>query len=68
MDDAPEHSVRRLGEQLRDFAKDRDWEQFHTPKNLAIALSVEVAEIVEHFQWLTAEESGSLPSVRLYRN
>jgi len=37
---------------LRDFAQERDWDQFHTPKNLAMALSVEVAELVEHYQWL----------------
>jgi dCTP diphosphatase len=36
----------------RAFAAERDWQQFHTPKNLAMALSVEVAELVEHFQWL----------------
>lgn len=44
----------------RDFAGERDWEQFHSPKNLAMALSVEVAEIVEILQWLTEEESQSL--------
>jgi dCTP diphosphatase len=42
---------------LREFAKERDWDQFHSPKNLAMALSVEVAELVEHFQWLTEEQS-----------
>ncbi|MGD8201358.1 nucleotide pyrophosphohydrolase [Ornithinimicrobium sp. W1679] len=42
---------------LRTFAQDREWEQFHTPKNLAMALSVEVSELVEIFQWLTPEES-----------
>jgi len=42
------------------FIQERDWEQFHSPKNLAMALSVEVAEIVEHFQWLTEEESQNL--------
>jgi dCTP diphosphatase len=42
---------------LREFAKERDWNQFHSPKNLAMALSVEVAELVEHFQWLTEEQS-----------
>jgi NTP pyrophosphatase (non-canonical NTP hydrolase) len=42
------------------FIQERDWEQFHSPKNLAMALSVEVAEIVEHFQWLTEEESHNL--------
>lgn len=46
---------------LREFAKERDWEQFHTPKNLAAALSVEAAELLEHFQWLTAEQSRNLP-------
>ena len=45
---------------LREFAKARDWDQFHSPKNLAMALSVEVAEIVEHFQWLTEEQSKNL--------
>jgi dCTP diphosphatase len=43
------------------FIRERDWEQFHSPKNLAMALSVEVAEIVEHFQWLTEAQSNSLP-------
>ena len=39
---------------LRKFASDRDWEQFHSPKNLAMALSVEAAELMEHFQWMPA--------------
>ncbi len=47
----------KLIEQLREFARERDWERYHTPKNLAMAMSVEMAELVEHFQWLTAEES-----------
>ena len=50
-----------LREAIRVFIKERNWEQFHSPKNLAMALSVEVAEIVEHFQWLTEEESKNLP-------
>lgn len=45
---------------LRKFARDRDWEQFHSPKNLAMALSVEVAELLEHFQWLTEAQSKAL--------
>jgi len=49
--------MKNLTEQLREFAKDRDWDQFHSPKNLAMALSVEVAELVEHFQWLTEDQS-----------
>lgn len=46
-----------LARTLRHFAAERDWEQFHSPKNLAMALSVEVAELVEHFQWLSQRES-----------
>ena len=53
--------MQALIKKIRAFAQDRDWEQFHSPKNLAMALSVEVAEVVEHFQWLTQEESKSLP-------
>jgi len=45
---------------LRRFAAERDWDQFHSPKNLAMALSVEVAELLEHFQWLTEAESREL--------
>ena len=41
-----------LQDDLREFAKERDWEKFHLPKNLVMALSVEVAELMEHFQWL----------------
>src|SRR5918995_311390 len=47
------------------FIRERDWEQFHSPKNLAMALSVEVAEIVEHFQWLTEKQSQNLPPQKL---
>ncbi|MCF7794605.1 MAG: nucleotide pyrophosphohydrolase [Candidatus Cloacimonetes bacterium] len=46
--------------QIRKFIQERDWEQFHSPKNLAMALSIEAAEIMEHFQWKTAEESRQL--------
>ena len=53
-------SLDRLRDALRRFAAARDWQQFHTPKNLAMAVSVEVAELVEHFQWLTAEQSTRL--------
>ena len=51
--------------QLCQFAEERDWEQFHSPKNLSMALSVEVAEIAEHFQWLTEEQSKNLPNGKL---
>ncbi len=46
---------------LRDFVRERDWEQFHSPKNLSMALSVEASELMEHFQWLTEDESYDLP-------
>jgi NTP pyrophosphatase (non-canonical NTP hydrolase) len=45
---------------LRTFVAERDWDQFHTPKNLAIALSVEAAELLEPFQWLTPEQPWSI--------
>ena len=52
--------LQSLTQCLRDFAKVRDWEQFHSPKNLASALSVETAELLEHFQWMTEEQSRNL--------
>ena len=51
--------ITKIQNQLRDFALERDWEQFHTPKNLAMALSVEASELVEIFQWFTPDESKS---------
>ena len=56
-----EKIMENLKRVIRQFVKERDWEQFHSPKNLAMALSVEIAEIVEHFQWLTQEQSRNLP-------
>lgn len=50
-----------LAARLCDFATERHWESFHSPKNLASALSVEAAELLEHFQWLTEDESRHLP-------
>lgn len=49
-----------LGRKVRRFAKDRDWAQFHSPKNLSMALAVECAELMEHFQWLTEAQSRRL--------
>lgn len=49
-----------IKQRLRDFARARDWEQFHAPKNLAMALIAEAGELVEHFQWLTSEQSQRL--------
>ncbi len=60
-DDSLEHLRRRLSE----FAQQRDWEQFHSPKNLAMALIAEAAELVEHFQWLTEQQSRELPADKL---
>ncbi len=64
-DESHNHSMKKpdlnnLKRRLREFARKRDWDQFHSPKNLSMALSVEVAEIVEHFQWLTEEQSKDL--------
>lgn len=55
----------QLKELLREFAAERDWDQFHSPKNLSMALVAEVAELVEHFQWLTEEQSRNLPQDKL---
>lgn len=53
--------VLKLSAAIAEFARERDWEQFHTPKNIAMALSVEAAEITEIFQWLTEAQSKALP-------
>jgi len=52
---------------LRQFAAERDWDQFHSPKNLASALAVEAAELLERFQWLTEDQSRNLPPAELTR-
>ena len=52
-----EDSLTELTARLKDFAVKRDWEQFHSPKNLAMALSGECGELLEHFQWLTEQQS-----------
>ena len=51
----------KLREQLARFAAERDWDQFHNPKNLAMAVAGEAGELVEHFQWLTFEQAANLP-------
>ena len=53
--------LRDLRDELRAFAAERDWDQFHSPRNLATALAVEAVELLEPFQWLTEEQSRSLP-------
>jgi NTP pyrophosphatase (non-canonical NTP hydrolase) len=57
---SPSNSLQLLVDALRAFAAERQWEQFHTPKNLACALSVEVAELLEHFQWMNEAQSQAL--------
>ena len=53
--------LRDLRDELRAFAAERDWDQFHSPRNLATALAVEAAELLEPFQWLTDDQSRTLP-------
>jgi dCTP diphosphatase len=55
-------SLKSLSARLATFAAERDWDQFHNPKNLAMAVAGEVGELVEHFQWLTFEEAAELPA------
>ena len=55
-------SIENLRLKLSQFAQERDWEQYHSPKNLSMALIAEAAELVEHFQWLTEEQSHRLPA------
>jgi len=59
--------MKDLIQKLRDFTEERDWDQFHSPKNLAIALTVETAELLEEFQWLTEEQSRKLDQERINR-
>jgi len=67
--DNPRHTkpdtLESLRDRLRRFAEERDWDQFHAPKNLAIALAVEAAELLEHFQWLKEEDSKHLTPEQL---
>jgi dCTP diphosphatase len=69
MNDEREHgdeiALTRLRDRLRDFASVRDWNQFHSPKNLAIALSVEAGELLEHFQWICDQDSLTIPPDKL---
>lgn len=59
--------LQELKARVRAFVADRDWDRFHSPKNLAMALSVEASELVELFQWLTEEESAALDADRRRR-
>lgn len=55
-----ETSVRQLGQLVEDFVQQRNWQRFHNPKNLAVSLAIEAAELMEHFQWLTLEQAAAL--------
>ena len=55
-----QHELIELRDALRKFAAARDWERFHSPKNLAMALAGEAGEVIEHFQWLSEQESAAL--------
>ena len=54
------NNLTEVRDYLRNFAKVREWEQFHSPKNISMALAVEAAELLEHFQWLTEDQSKNL--------
>jgi len=58
-------SLAELQEALDAFIEERNWAQFHAPKNLAMGVAIEAAEIMEHFQWCTLDESYSLPKEKL---
>ncbi len=53
-------TLQELKERMACFVRERDWEQFHTPKNLSMSIAIEAAELMEHFQWLTVEQSRNL--------
>lgn len=61
MSDATD-SLEKLRLQMEAFVAARDWNQFHNPKNLAMALTAEAGELLEHFQWLTLEQAANLPA------
>lgn len=55
-----ETTVGELRAMVKEFVDERDWQQFHAPKNISMALAIEAAELMEHFQWLTVEESRAV--------
>jgi dCTP diphosphatase len=65
METMSDSEFNRIKKKVHQFTADRNWNQFHSPKNLSMALIVEVAEMVEHFQWLTEEQSGKLNQEKL---
>ena len=59
-------TLQDLKEKMADFVRERDWEQFHTPKNLSMSIAIEAGELMEHFQWLTVEQSKNLSPAALH--
>lgn len=61
-------TIESLRQMMRDFVAERQWQKYHTPRNLAASISIEAAELLEHFQWLTeqeaAEKSANDPAFR----
>ncbi len=64
MDDYRQDTLEKLSQRLLAFARERDWEQFHAPKNLALSLMIEAAELGEHFQWQDSPASETLSEVQ----
>lgn len=62
---AVSEDIEKLQLELREFAKERDWEQFHSPRNLATALSIEASELLEHFQWMRPQDGPGVPDGKL---
>lgn len=61
MPDTPE-TLESLRKKIGAFVAERDWDQFHNPKNLAMSMAIEAAEVMEHFQWLTPAQASDLPA------
>ena len=64
MNTAPADATTTMGDlrqMVRSFVDNRDWRQFHAPKNISMALAIEAAELMEHFQWMTVPESRAVP-------
>lgn len=58
-------TLQQLKERVAAFVRERDWEQYHAPKNLSMSIAIEAAELMEHFQWLTVEQSQNLSAEQL---
>jgi NTP pyrophosphatase (non-canonical NTP hydrolase) len=59
------NDLKQIQQRMNAFVRERDWDQFHSPKNLSMALAVEAGELMEHFQWMTEKDSHSLPPGKL---